>query len=58
MRRIALMLIPLLSLSIACSVASAPHELAPVEGRRAVQGARMVPATWPGEPIGVARSAQ
>lgn len=29
----------------------------PVEGRHAVQGARMVPATWPGEPLGVARSA-
>ena len=23
----------------------------PVEGRRAIQSARMVPATWPGEPI-------
>ena len=33
------------------SARSGVEQMDPVEGRRAVQGARMVPATWSGEPI-------
>jgi hypothetical protein len=33
------------------SAQSGLEPMDPVEGRRAVQGARMVPATWPGEPL-------
>ena len=38
------------------SAQSGIEPMDPVEGRRAVQGARMVPAAWPGEPIKPASS--